>query len=217
MAIENVVFARGHECHRPRLPFHRAIDHRRSIGVFGEEIVPGLENDGVHQHNLAGDVSGLFEIGFLPSPTSTTGTRFTEASAGAHAIETARTRKRREHGAAAHFRCAHLIRGRRSHLGRAFRPGIRNGESFGVNAVGAGGGERLHSPLDGVLHGGVPGTRPPISSVKAVEIVFQRRGLECDLNDLVGVIGVGGSCCEPGEGKNEGQEQGLHSSHVGCN
>ena len=68
-----------------------------------------------------------------------------------------------------------------------------------MNAVGAGSGEGLHSPLDGVLHGRRAGDAAADLVRQTTEIVFQRRGLKRDLDDLVGVIGVGGSCSEPGK------------------
>ena len=97
-----------------------------------------------------------------PSPTSTIGTCFTAASAGAHATETARTRNDESTVPPPTF-VASTCNRRRCHLGCAFRPRRLNREPFGVNAVGAGGCESLHSPRHRVLHRGSPGTRvrPP--------------------------------------------------------
>ena len=43
------------------------------------------------------------------------------------------------------------------HRGRAFCPGMRDGEFFGMDAIGSGDFERVNAPIDGALHGGRAG------------------------------------------------------------
>ncbi len=62
MAVQDVMLARRHECDGLGLRFYREVDHRRRIGVLGEQIVPSLQNGRVDQNNLARDVSRLLEI-----------------------------------------------------------------------------------------------------------------------------------------------------------
>ena len=66
MPVENVVFARRHESNCLCLPLHREIDHRRSIHVFGEEIIPRLQDNRVYKNNLSRNIARLFEVSFLP-------------------------------------------------------------------------------------------------------------------------------------------------------
>ena len=80
----------------------------------------------------------------LPLPTSTTGTCLAGASAGAHATDT------HAHGNVDGGICLTLgssaADGAHRHFGRALGPGIRDRESFGVNAVGPGDFERAVLP-----------------------------------------------------------------------
>ena len=174
VAVEDVVLTRGHESERQSLPFHREIDHRRSLGVLGEKIVPRFENDGVHQNDLAGNVASFFEIGFCSlifvdnrDALHRSQRRSPRHGHRAHA-------ERREQSTASYFRRAHLLGGCGGHLGGAFRPRVWNGEAFGVHAVGAGGGEGLHSPCNGVLHGRRAGDAAADFVGQAVKIIFQR-------------------------------------------
>ena len=52
------------------------------------------------------------------------------------------------------------------HFGFALGPGVRDGEVFGVNVVRACCFERRDAPFTARCMAGVPGTRPPISSVR---------------------------------------------------
>ena len=137
-------------------PFTAAVDDRRRVRIFGEEIVPGLEHNRMHEHDLAGNVAGLLEVGGSAVAHIDHRHMLHAASAGAHAMETQRTRNSTL-GICASLGSSAVPVALTRHLGRALRPGIRNGETFGVNAVGAGGFERLHAPLDGALHGGRAG------------------------------------------------------------
>jgi len=92
----------------------------------------------------------------LPLPTSTTGTCLTGANAGAHAMDTQRTRNW-DFRNLREFGIKRGPGGADGHLGRAFRPGMRDGEFFGVDAISSGCFEHVYAPIDGALHGGCAG------------------------------------------------------------
>ena len=111
----------------------------------------------------------------LPLPTSITGTCFDRSERG-----------RPRDGDAAHaevdfgnLRQLGIERssgGADRHLGCAFGPGIRDGEFFGVDAVGSGGFEHLHAPVDGVLHGGSAGNAAADFVGEVAQVAFEGEG-----------------------------------------
>ena len=187
VAIQNVVIAGGDEGDGSGFAFYGGVDHGRSFGVFGEEIVPGLEDDGVDEDDLAGNVPGLGEIGG-------------SAVAGVdhrHVLDGGECGRPGDGDATdAEFNFWNLREfgiergtgGADRHLGGAFRPGVWDGEFFGVNAVCAGGFEHLHSPVDGALHGGSAGNAAADFVGEMAQVAFDRRGLEGLLNDAVGIF-----------------------------
>ena len=64
VTIKNVMLAGGDECDGQRFPLYRALNSRRSLRIFREKIVPGLEHHGMHQNHLARDVAGFGEVRF---------------------------------------------------------------------------------------------------------------------------------------------------------
>ena len=138
------------------LAVHSRGDDRRSNRVLGEKIVPGFQHDGVHEHDFGGNVAGLFEL---------------SRTAVAH-IDNRDVLDRSQCGSPRDGYTAHAkldfrnLRefgikrgpgGADGHLGRAFRPGMRDGEFFGVDAISSGCFEHVYAPIDGALHGGCAG------------------------------------------------------------
>ena len=132
----------------------------------------------MNQHDLAGDVARFLEIG-----------RRACADIDDRDVLHRSQRRSPRHRNTAHaegqkarflrrLRGIELVGGGRGHLGRAFGPGIWNGEPFGVNAVGAGGGESLHSPGDRVLHRDCAGDASADLVGEPVKIGLQRRRLK---------------------------------------
>src|SRR5216684_6176776 len=63
MPVEDVMLAGGDERYGLGLSLHSGGDHRRRFCVLGEEIVPSFEHDGMDEHDLAGNITGLCEVG----------------------------------------------------------------------------------------------------------------------------------------------------------
>jgi hypothetical protein len=85
-----------------------------------------------------------------------------------------------------------------------------------MNTVGTSGGEGLHSPGHGVLHGGRAWDASADLIGQALKIAFQRRRLQGGLNYAIGFVSVGRRrCSKAGKNKNSSEEQGLHSLHMG--
>ena len=124
----------------------------------------------------------------VPSPDIDTGTCFTGVSAGAHATETARTRKEESTvpppTPVELTWCAVVASISVAPSAQEF--GISNPSR--VNAVGSGGAERLHAPLHRMLHGGSARNAAADFISQATKILLNRRRLQCSLNDFVDVF-----------------------------
>ena len=143
---------RRHECDRLGLCLHSEIDDRRRVRIFGKQVVPGFQHDRMHQHNLAGNIACLFEIGRRTCAHIDNRDVLHRSQRRSPRHGNRADAEGREHSSAAHLGGIDLVRRGRRHLSGAFRPGTGNGESLGVNAVGAGGGKSLHPPRHSVLH-----------------------------------------------------------------
>src|SRR5260370_42514042 len=62
VTVKNVMVASGDEGYRLRLPFRGRVDGRRSLGVFGKQIIPRLEYDAVYQNELHGNVPRFLQV-----------------------------------------------------------------------------------------------------------------------------------------------------------
>ena len=161
MPVENVVLAAGHESDRLGLAFHGEIDHGRSLGILGEQVAPGLKHGRMDQNDLASDVPCLLEIGFGPVANVDNGDVLHGRERWCPSHRDGTHAERRQHGSATHLGSIDLISRGRGHLRGAFGPGVRNGESLGMNAVGSRGRERLYPPRYGMLHAESAGNAAP--------------------------------------------------------
>ena len=189
VTVENVVFASSDKGDGFCFALHSGSDDRRCDCIFGEEIVPGFEHDGMHEHDFAGNVAGFFEVG---------------GAAVAH-VDHRDVLDGRQcwspgdgYTAYAEVNCGNLrelgIEGSASsadgHLGRAFCPGMRDGEIFGMDAIGSGDFERVYAPIDGTLHGGCAGNATADFVRQFAQVVLYRGWLKRELNDASVVVGV---------------------------
>src|ERR1700737_2776079 len=90
---------------------------------------------------------------------------------------------------------------------------MRDGEFFGMNAVGAGRAECLLAPLHCTLHGG--SARHPTADLvgQMSQIVFELGRFARDLNELACVVRGRGSC-ETDEAEGDNQPQRFRGSHI---
>src|SRR5579862_2107683 len=184
VAIQEVVRARGLKGDGQGFRLNRTIDDGWSAQILGEKVLPGFHFLGVDEENRDRDITSFGEV-IRVSSTEVDNADFLLRHEGGSPGERDGTH-------------AKLLGGNYSHLGCAFRPGVRYGEILRVNAVCPGCFESVHTPLHGSLHSLCAGNAAADLVRELFEICVERRGLERFGDQLVrGVLCKG--CAEKKE------------------
>ena len=174
MAIEKIIGTRGLESNRQSFASNRAVNDAGGAQILGEEIVPVLHFLRVHQKQRAGNVARAGEVfsrAFCP--------RRSRAHAAGATVPEPRQSTRRAPGTryrdgTQSWICAVSQHCDDGHLGGTFRPGSREREVLGVDAVRPSGLEGVYAPVHGPLHG--RRARNPTTNLirQAMQIGFKR-------------------------------------------
>ena len=166
---------------------HSGVIDRRGNCIFGEKIIPGFQNDGMHKHDFAGNVAGFFEIRGAAVAYVDHRNMFDWCQRGSPRDRYAPDTEV-DSGNLRELGIERGAGGADGHLGCAFCPGMRDGEFFGMDAIGAGDLERVHSPVDRALHGGRSGNASADFVSQFAQVVLYRGWLECQLNDAIALL-----------------------------
>ena len=163
MAIENVVFARGHEGQSRSFASYRGFDDGRRFEIFLKKIVPVFQDVAMHQQHCTFDVARAAKI-------------FRLAFAYIHqsCVHSAIRGRCPRHGDGSD---REIYRRRHPHAGSAFRPRLRNAERLQFGVIGSGGLERALAPEQCFLHG-IGARHAPANFVgQYAQVLLQRRRL----------------------------------------
>ena len=181
MAVEKIIGTRGLEGNRQRFAGNRAVNDARGAQILGEEVGPIFHFLRVHQKQRATNVARTGEIfgGALADVDHTHMPLGGQRGSPGNRYGAYPEARYRSGARCQVFRTNTLFRlvsgaGRDDeHLGGAFRPGSRESEVLGVDAVRPSSFEGVYSPVHGSLHG--RRTRdPPANLVRqAMQINFK--------------------------------------------